>query len=109
MRMKLVALVLCIFSVVNVHAQTVQDGLALIHAERNKEAGELFTKLATGTPSADNQYYLGYYYVITKQLDEAQKAFEKGMQLDEKSVSQPSRSWNSCTWKGRSRKSERAF
>lgn len=86
MRMKLVALVLCIFSVVNVHAQTVQDGLALIHAERNKEAGELFTKLATGTPSADNQYYLGYYYVITKQLDEAQKAFEKGMQLDEKSV-----------------------
>ncbi|WP_229215861.1 tetratricopeptide repeat protein [Dyadobacter frigoris] len=86
MRMKLAALVLCIFSVVNVHAQTVQDGLALIHAERNKEAGELFTKLATGTPSADNQYYLGYYYVINKQLDEAQKAFEKGIQLDEKSV-----------------------
>lgn len=84
--MKLVALVLCIFSAVNVHAQTVQDGLALIHAERNKEAGELFTKLATGTPSADNQYYLGYYYVINKQLDEAQKAFEKGIQLDEKSV-----------------------
>ncbi|WP_379992948.1 tetratricopeptide repeat protein [Dyadobacter subterraneus] len=86
MRMKLVALVFCIFSVVNVQAQTVQDGLALIHAERNKEAGELFTKLATGTPSADNQYYLGYYFVINKQLDEAQKAFEKGISLDEKSV-----------------------
>ena len=85
MRMKLVALVLCVFSLAKVHAQTVQDGLALLHAERNKEAGDVFTKLATGTPSADNQYYLGYYYVITKQLDEAQKAFEKGIQTDEKS------------------------
>jgi len=85
MRMKLVALVLCVFSLVKVHAQTVQDGLALLHAERNKEAGDVFTKLATGTPSADNQYYLGYYYVITKQLDEAQKAFEKGIQTEEKS------------------------
>jgi tetratricopeptide (TPR) repeat protein len=85
MRMKLVALVLCVFSVINVHAQTVQDGLALLHGERYKEAGDLFTKLATGTPSADNQFYLGYYYVVTKQLDEAQKAFEKGAQLDEKS------------------------
>jgi len=85
MRMKLVALVLCVFSLVKVHAQTVQDGLALLHSERYKDAGDLFTKLATGTPSADNQYYLGYYYVMTKQLDEAQKAFEKGIQLDEKS------------------------
>ena len=85
MRMKLVALVLCVFSLVKVHAQTVQDGLALLHAERNKEAGDVFTKLATGTPSADNQYYLGYYYVITKQLDEAQKAFQKGLELDDKS------------------------
>ena len=85
MRMKLVALVLCVFSLVKAHAQTVQDGLALLHAERNKEAGDLFTKLATASPSADNQYYLGYYYVITKQLDEAKKAFEKGVQTDEKS------------------------
>jgi tetratricopeptide (TPR) repeat protein len=85
MRMKLVALVLCVVSIVKVHAQTVQDGLTLLHAERYKDAGDLFTKLATGTPSADNQYYLGYFYLKTKQLDEAQKAFEKGIQLEEKS------------------------
>ncbi len=85
MRMKLVALVFGLLAFVNLHAQTTQDGLALIHGERYNEAGELFKKLAESTPSADNQYYLGYYYIKTNQLDEAQKAFEKGIQLDEKS------------------------
>lgn len=85
MRMKLVALVFGLLAFVNLHAQTVQDGLALIHGERYNDAGALFKKLAEGTPSADNQYYLGYYYIKTNQLDEAQKAFEKGLQLDEKS------------------------
>ena len=85
MRMKLVALVIGLLSFVNIHAQSTQDGLALIHGERYNEAGELFKKLAETSPSADNQYYLGYYYVVTDQLDEAQKAFEKGLQTDEKS------------------------
>lgn len=85
MRMKLVALVFGLLAFVNLQAQSVQDGLALIHGERYNEAGDLFKKLAEGSPSADNQYYLGYYYVKTNQLDEAQKAFDKGIQLDEKS------------------------
>lgn len=85
MRMKLVALVFGLLAFVNLHAQTVQDGLALIHGERYNEAGAALKKLAEGSPSADNQYYLGYYYIKTNQLDEAQKAFEKGLQLDEKS------------------------
>lgn len=85
MRMKLVALVFGLLAFVNLHAQTVQDGLALIHGERFNEAGDLFKKLAEGTPSADNQYYLGYYYIKTDQLDEAQKAFEKGLSIDDKS------------------------
>jgi tetratricopeptide (TPR) repeat protein len=85
MRMKLVALVFGLLAFVNLHAQTTQDGLALIHGERYNEAGQLFKKLAETTPSADNQYYLGYYYIKTNNLDEAQKAFEKGIQLDEKS------------------------
>ncbi|WP_229206063.1 tetratricopeptide repeat protein [Dyadobacter fermentans] len=45
----------------------------------------MFKKLAEGSPSADNQYYLGYYYIKTDQLDEAQKAFDKGLSLDDKS------------------------
>jgi tetratricopeptide (TPR) repeat protein len=85
MRMKVVAFVFSVLAFINVQAQTVQDGLALIHTERFNEAGELFKKLASGTPSADNQYYLGYYYLKTDSLDAAQKAFEKGVELDEKS------------------------
>ncbi|WP_353722447.1 tetratricopeptide repeat protein [Dyadobacter sp. 676] len=85
MRLKLVALVFGLLAFVNLHAQTVQDGLALIHGERYNEAGDLFKKLAEGSPSADNQYYLGYYYIKTNQLDEAQKAFDKGLTLDDKS------------------------
>lgn len=85
MRMKLVALVFGLLAFVNLKAQTVQDGLALIHGEKYNEAGELFKKLAEGTPSADNQYYLGYYYIKTNQLDEAQKAFDKGLTIDDKS------------------------
>lgn len=76
--------VMSVFSFALVSAQTVQDGIANLEAERLKVAKEIFTKLAEGTPSAENQYYLGYYYVRTNELDEAQKAFEKGAQLDEK-------------------------
>lgn len=85
MRMKVVTLVFGLLAVVKVYAQTVQDGLAFIHREQYNAAGDLFKKLAEGKPSADNQYYLGYYYIKTNQLDEAQKAFEKGLQIDDKS------------------------
>jgi len=85
MRMKLVALVFSVLAFINVQAQTIQDGLALIHTERYNEAGQLFKKLAEGTPSPENQYYLGYYYVKTNQLDEAEKAFNKGVELGDKS------------------------
>ncbi len=86
MKMKYKVLLFSLFAFISVHAQTVQDGLALLNGEKLNEAGKLFQKLAEGTPSADNQYYLGYYYVRTGKLDEAQKAFEKGLQLDDKSV-----------------------
>jgi len=84
MRMKLLALVIGLFAFVNLQAQTVQDGLALIHGEKYNEAEALLKKLAESSPSGDNQYYLGYYYLKTNKLDEAQKAFEKGEQIDSK-------------------------
>ncbi len=86
MKMKLKALLFGLFAFINVQAQTVQDGLALINGEKFTEAGDLFKKLSEGTPSADNQYYLGYYYIKTGNLDEAQKAFEKGLTIDDKSI-----------------------
>lgn len=85
MKMKLKALLFALFAFINVQAQTVQDGLALLNGEKYPEAEATFKKLAEGTPNADNQYYLGYYYIKTDKLDEAQKAFEKGLQIDDKS------------------------
>ncbi len=85
MKMKFKALLFGLFAFVSVQAQTVQDGVALLNAEKYTEAEALFKKLAE-TPSADNQYYLGYYLVKMNRLDEAQKAFEKGLEIDDKSV-----------------------
>jgi tetratricopeptide (TPR) repeat protein len=66
-------------------AQTAQEGFDQLNAERPQKAKEVFTKLAESSPSPENYYNLGYFYVRTNQLDEAQKAFEKGLELDDKS------------------------
>ncbi len=65
-------------------AQTPAEGFAYLNGERVKEAKEVFTKLAESSPTPENYYNLGYFYVRNNQLDEAQKAFEKGASLDEK-------------------------
>lgn len=65
--------------------QTPEEGFSQLNAERTKEAKEIFTKLAESSASPENYYNLGYFYVRTNQLDEAQKAFEKGLAMDDKS------------------------
>jgi tetratricopeptide (TPR) repeat protein len=78
------ALILSAFSLTTVVAQTPEEGFAQLHAERSKEAKEIFTKLAESNATPENLYNLGYFYLRTNQLDEAQKAFEKGAALDAK-------------------------
>ncbi len=68
-----------------VFAQDVQTGLKDLESERFAKAEQTFTQLANSAPTADNQYYLGYYYLRTNQLDKAQAAFEKGAAADPKS------------------------
>ncbi len=78
-------LALSLFSLSFAFSQTPQEGFDYLNSERPEKAKEVFTKLAESSPSADNYYNLGYYYVRTNQLDEAQKTFEKGLALDDKS------------------------
>ncbi len=85
MRIRLVLLVFGVFALLNVHAQSLQDGIALLHGEKLKEAGEIFKNLAADGTNADNQYYLGYFYTKNNQFDEAKKAFDKGLEIDSKS------------------------
>jgi tetratricopeptide (TPR) repeat protein len=65
-------------------AQDVQTALKDVEAERFTKAGQTLTQLATSSPSADNQFYLGYYYLKSGQVDKAKAAFEKGAAADEK-------------------------
>ena len=65
-------------------AQDVQTALKDVEAERFNKAGQTLTQLATSSPSAENQFYLGYYYLRSGQIDQAKAAFEKGAAADKK-------------------------
>ncbi len=69
-----------------VFAQDIQSGLKDLEAERLISAGEIFNKLATAAPTAENQFYLGYYYLRAGQPDQAKAAFDKGAAADPKNL-----------------------
>lgn len=74
-------------------AQTVQDGLRNLDAERYNAAETIFKQLASTAPTAENYYYLGYFYlnlqdeegkVNSGDLEKAKDAFTKGAATNEK-------------------------
>jgi len=65
-------------------AQDLPTALKDIEAERYPKAEKTLTQLATSAPSADNQFYLGYFYLRSGQLDKAKAAFDKGVAADPK-------------------------
>ena len=67
-------------------AQTVQDGLRNLDAERYNAAGTIFNQLITSAPTAENYFYQGYYYLSLPepQIEKAKEAFTKGSAVDKK-------------------------
>lgn len=69
-------------------AQTVQDGLKNLEAERYNAAETIFKQLASSAPTAENYYNLGYYYLNLQDdqfdLAKATEAFTKGAATNEK-------------------------
>ena len=65
-------------------AQDLQMALKDIEAERYPKAEQTLTQLAGSSASAENQFYLGYYYLRSGQPDKAKAAFEKGAAADPK-------------------------
>ncbi|WP_460968913.1 tetratricopeptide repeat protein [Spirosoma migulaei] len=65
-------------------AQDLQTALQDVEAERYTKAEQTLTKLATSSPTAENQFYLGYYYLRSGQPDKAKAIFEKGAAADAK-------------------------
>ena len=67
-----------------VAAQDAATGLKLLDGNQACLAKDNFEKLLAATPSADNQFYMGYYFLRTNQPDMAKAAFEKGLAADPK-------------------------
>jgi tetratricopeptide (TPR) repeat protein len=65
-------------------AQDLQTALQDIEAERYTKAEQALTQLATNSPTAENQFYLGYYFLRSGQPDKAKAIFEKGAAADPK-------------------------
>lgn len=61
-------------------AQTVQDGLRNLDAERYNAAGTIFNQLVSSAPTAENYFYQGYYFLNLPEpdLEKAKDAFTKG-------------------------------
>ncbi|WP_460996231.1 tetratricopeptide repeat protein [Spirosoma harenae] len=58
-------------------AQDLQTALKDIEAERYPKAEQALTQLSTSSPNAENQFYLGYYYLRSGQFDKAKATFDK--------------------------------
>ncbi len=66
-------------------AQTAQEGFDQLNTNNAEEAGKIFRNLAETSSTEESNFNLGYYYVRQNKLDEAQKAFEKGLAIEDKS------------------------
>lgn len=69
------------------NAQSIQEGIKYLGNDQYSKAQNTFEKLAAQSPSSDNYYYLGAYYLsISKpDLEQASQNFNKGLALDTKS------------------------
>lgn len=69
------------------NAQSIQEGIKYLGSDQYSKAKNTFEKLATQSPSADNYYYLGAYYLTISKpdLEQASQNFNKGLALDTKS------------------------
>lgn len=69
------------------NAQSIQEGIKYLGNDQYSKAQNTFEKLAAQSPSSDNYYYLGAYYLsISKpDIEQASQNFNKGLALDPKS------------------------
>ncbi len=66
------------------NAQTIQQGLSQLDGDQPSKAKATFESLVAAAPTAENQYYVGYYNLRTGNYEAAKAAFEKGLAADRK-------------------------
>jgi tetratricopeptide (TPR) repeat protein len=67
-----------------VNGQTVQQGLAQLDGDQPTKAKATMTAVVAATPTAENQYYLGYVQMRSGDLASAKATFEKGLAAEPK-------------------------
>lgn len=80
----LVAGCLSLVSIVSSMAQDIPAGIKALEYEQFTKAESVFQGAVTAAPTADNYFYLGYFYLRTEKAAEAKAAFEKGLAADPK-------------------------
>lgn len=69
-----------LFIVTGIRAQTLQDGVNDLYAERDKSAKETFEKLIAANPNnIDAIYWLGQTYIATKNIAGARDVYSKAL------------------------------
>ena len=61
--------------------QTIADGLRLIDRDQPSRAKQVFEGLVTASPTGENYYYLGYYYLSRRDWAGAEDAFKKALSI----------------------------
>ena len=64
--------------------QTIAEGLHLIDRDQPSRAKQVFEGLVTASPTGENYYYLGYYFLSRRDWAGAEDAFKKGLAADPK-------------------------
>lgn len=64
--------------------QTIQDGLHLIDRHQPSKAKQVFENLVAASPTGENYFFLGFYYLNQRDWENARAAFEKGKAADPK-------------------------
>lgn len=69
------------------NAQSIQEGIKYLESDQYSKAKNTFEKLVVQSPSANNYYYLGAYYLTISKpdIELASQNFNKGLALDSKS------------------------
>lgn len=64
--------------------QTIAEGLHLIDRDQPTRAKQVFEGLVAASPTGENYFYLGYYFLTRRDWSSAEDAFTKGIAADPK-------------------------
>ncbi len=67
-----------------IFAQTAQEGIQLLDRHQPTKAKQVFEGLVSASPTGENYFYLGYYYLNQRDWANAKATFEKGKVADPK-------------------------